>query len=218
VSSSPRCDAEAGFAGAKLLDFKRRDVLDGAGDIFWWGGSGWRRGHGEPDRGQYDEPCAIFGACGGAALYRRAAIDAVGPFYEPFFAFYEDVDWNFRAQLAGVGCRYVPSAVAYHMGSATLGPGMTDFTRYHLTRNALWLVARDYPVGALLRHIPQILYGQAAGLRDAWRGGQTRVWMRAWRDALHGLPAALRNRREVQSRRRVSLRHLEAAIAGGQTQ
>ena len=36
-------------------------------------------------------------------------------------AFCEDVDWNLRAQLAGFSCRYVPSAVVYHMGSATIG-------------------------------------------------------------------------------------------------
>jgi len=203
---------EAGFAGAKQLDFRDRDVLDGAGDVFWWGGSGWRRGHGEPDRAQYDEPRAIFGACGGAALYRRTALEAVGPFYEPFFAFYEDVDWSFRAQLAGFACRYVPTAVVYHMGSATLGAGMTDFTRYHLTRNAVWLVVRDYPAAALLRQLPRLAYAQAAGLRDAWRRGQLGPWARAWRDALRGLPAALRDRREVQRRRRVSLRRLDAVI------
>ena len=204
---------EAGVAGAKLLNFHRRDVLDGAGDVFHWGGTGWRRGHGEPDRGQYDRPQAIFGACGGAALYRRSAIDAVGTFYEPFFAFFEDVDWSFRAQLAGIECRYVPTAVAYHMGSATLGAGMTDFTRYHLVRNSIWLVARDYPAGALVQQLPRLVHAQVAGLRDAWRAGQLGAWGRAWRDALRGLPAALRDRREVQRRRRVTLRRLNAVIA-----
>jgi GT2 family glycosyltransferase len=204
---------EAGFAGAKLLDFHRRDVLDGAGDVFHWGGTGWRRGHGERDFGQYDEARAVFGACGGAALYRRTAIESVGGFYEPFFAFVEDVDWSFRAQLAGVECRYVPTAVAYHMGSATLGAGMTDFTRYHLTRNGVWLVARDYPAGALVRQLPRLLHAQAASLLDARRNGQLGTWARAWRDALRGLPAALRDRRDGQRRRRVPLRRLETVIA-----
>lgn len=208
-----RAHPEAGFAGAKLVNFHRRDMLDGAGDVFYWGGTGWRRGHGEYDRGQYDRPRAIFGACGGAALYRRTALDAVGPFYEPFFAFFEDVDWSFRAQLSGIGCRYVPTAVAYHMGSATLGAGMTDFTRYHLTRNAIWLVLRDYPAEALVRQLPRLLRVQLLGLRDARRHGQLGPWARGWRDALRGLPAALRDRREVQRRRRVSVRRLEQVIA-----
>ena len=37
------------------------------------------------------------------------------------FAFLEDVDWGFRARLAGYGARYEPRAVGYHRGGATLG-------------------------------------------------------------------------------------------------
>src|ERR1700730_5138981 len=75
--SALRAHPEAGSAGAKLLDFNERGVIDGAGDVFTWRGTGHRRGHGEPDRGQYDEPRAIFGACGGAAVYRRSALQEV---------------------------------------------------------------------------------------------------------------------------------------------
>jgi GT2 family glycosyltransferase len=204
---------QAGSAGAKLIDYHDRTVLDGAGDTFAWAGTGDRRGHGERDRGQYDEPGEFFGACGGAAVYRRAALDVVGPFDEQFFAFFEDVDWSFRAQLAGFGCRYVPSAIVYHMGSATVGKGMSDFTQYHLWRNAIWLVAKNYPAAALLRHLPQIAYVQAAQLAGAAFERRLRLWARAMRDALRGLPEALRRRSAVQSTRRRSVRELEAIVA-----
>jgi GT2 family glycosyltransferase len=203
----------AASAGGKLVDFHDRTVLDGAGDTFAWAGTGHRRGHGERDRGQYDEPGEFFGACGGAAVYRRAAFDVVGPFDEQFFAFFEDVDWAFRAQLAGFGCRYVPGAVVYHMGSATLGKGMSDFTQYHLWRNAVWLVAKDYPPAALLRHFPRIVYVQAAQLAGALHERRLGLWARAMRDALVGLPRALRRRRAVQRTRRRSVRELEAIVA-----
>lgn len=206
---------EVGSIAGKLVSFHQRGILDGAGDKLRWGGTGWRRGHGEPDGERFNTPEPVFGACGGAAMYRRTALEAVGLFYEPFFAFFEDVDWSLRARLAGFGCRYVPTAVAYHVGSATLGQGMTDFARYQLTRNGLWLVARDYPALTLLRHLPQIIYAQAAIGYDAARSRQIRVWLRAWRDALRGLPAALRDRRDVQARRRIGLRELEAAIREG---
>jgi GT2 family glycosyltransferase len=203
---------EAGWAGAKLRDFEQRDVLDGAGDVFTWAATGGRRGHGERDTGQYDEPRAIFGACGGAALYRRSTLERVGEFDEDFFAFYEDVDWNLRAQLAGFSCRYVPSAVVYHMGSATIGRGLSDFTRYHLWRNTLWIVAKDLPAGALLRHAPHMLLGQLVNLAVAIRDRKLAVWLRVWRDALRGLPRMLRKRREVQARRRISIGALEAIV------
>jgi hypothetical protein len=203
---------QAGWAGPKLMDFQQRETIDGAGDIFTWGATGGRRGHGENDRGQYDVPRAIFGACGGAALYRRSAFEEVGEFDEDFFAFYEDIDWDLRAQLAGFSCRYVPTAVVYHMGSATIGRGLTDFTRYHLWRNRLWIIAKDLPVGALLRHAHQLVHGQLVNLNDAAKDRKLDIWLRAWRDALRGLPRVLRRRREVQGRRRISVRALETII------
>jgi hypothetical protein len=203
---------EAGWAGAKLLDFERRDLLDGAGDVFTWAATGGRRGHGERDLGQYDEPRAIFGACGGAALYRRSALERVGDFDEDFFAFYEDVDWNLRAQLAGISCRYVPSAIVYHMGSATIGRGLSDFTRYHLWRNTLWIIAKDLPAASLMRHAPHLLLGQLVNLAVAVRDRKLAIWLRVWRDALRGLPGMLRKRRAVQARRRITPRQLDAIV------
>ncbi len=205
----------AGWACAKLIDFYRRDVIDGAGDVFSWLATAERRGNGRPDLGQYDEPRAIFGACGAAVVYRRSTLDEVGYFDEDFFALYEDADWNLRAQLAGFECRYVPSAVVYHMGSATLGSGLTDFLCYHQWRNTVWIIAKDLPADALLRHAPQLVLGQLVSLAMAIRDRRLAVWLRAWRDALRAMPRVLAKRREVSARRRVGLRRLEAVIEGG---
>jgi GT2 family glycosyltransferase len=205
----------AGWAAAKLRDFQQRELLDGAGDVFTWAATGGRRGHGDLDRGQYDAPGEVFGACGGAALYRRSVLRLVGDFDEDFFAFYEDVDWNLRAQLAGFRCRYVPSALAYHMGSATIGRGLSDFTRYHMWRNQLWIVAKDLPLAAIARHSPQLVLGQLENLAMALRAHKLDIWLRVWRDALIGLPRMLQKRRPVQANRRISLRELEAVVGQG---
>lgn len=202
----------AASTAAKLLDFHDRGIIDGAGDVFIWHGLPARRGHGERDVGQYDEPQPVFAACGAVAMYRRAAIDAVGPFDDSFFAFYEDSDWSFRAQLAGWEARYVPTAVAFHMGSATVGSAATDFTRYHLWRNGIWLVAKNYPAPALLLQAPRLAIAQAGHLRDAIREQRLGVWRRALLDAARGLPAALRRRRAVQRARTRSLRELDAVV------
>jgi GT2 family glycosyltransferase len=60
----------------------------------------------------------VFGASGAAAVYRRAMLEDVafdGEFLdEAFFAYREDVDLAWRAQLLGWRCRYLPMAVARH--------------------------------------------------------------------------------------------------------
>jgi GT2 family glycosyltransferase len=206
---------EAAVAAAKLRDFTRRELLDGTGDVFSWAGFAYRRGQGEVDNGQYDEMVEVFGACGAAALYRRVAFEAVGPFDERFYALCEDTDWSFRAQLAGYQCRYVPSAVVYHIGSASLGPRLSEFTLYHNWRNQIWMIVKNYPGWALILHAPELLLGQSAGLLVALRQRCLRVWLRAWLDALRGLPYALTERRPIQQGRSPSKRELEAVIESG---
>jgi GT2 family glycosyltransferase len=206
---------EVGSVTPKMLDFSDRTVLDGAGDLLSWRGGGRRRGHRTADTGQFERPEEVFGPCGGAALYRRSALVRVGVFDEDYFAYYEDIDWAFRAQLAGVRCRYVPTAVLYHHGSATLGHGMTDSNCYQLWRNPVWLVAKCYPALTMLRHAPALLQGQAGNLYVAIRTHKLRVWSRAMRDALRGMPATLRKRRTVQRSRAISLRELEVAGRAG---
>jgi GT2 family glycosyltransferase len=206
---------EAGSATPKMLDYAHRQVLDGAGDMLSWRGGGTRRGHGRPDNGQYELPEEVFAPCGGAVLFRRAALDAVGGFDEAYHAYYEDLDWAFRAQLLGWRCRYVPTAVLYHRGSATLGRGMSEFNGYHLWRNPLWLVTKCYPARALLRHLPALLHGQAGNLYAALRARRATTWARAMRDALAGLPAAIAKRRVIQRSRVISTAQLEAAARTG---
>lgn len=203
----------AGSATPKMLDFADRAVLDGAGDLLSWRGGGRRRGHGDPDAGRYDTAGEIFGPCGGAVLFRREALDAVGGFDDDYFAYYEDIDWAFRAQLLGFRCRYVPTAVLYHRGSATLGRGMSEFNGYHLWRNPIWLVVKCYPGASILRHVPSLARGQAGNLYTAIRERKLATWARAMRDALAGLPRALRKRRAIQRARAISLAELEAVAA-----
>jgi hypothetical protein len=203
---------EAAVATAKLIDFRNREMLDGAGDAFTWSGYARRRGQGERDIGQYDQEQPVFGACAGAALYRRSALETVGLFDEDFFALQEDTDWSFRAQLIGFGCRYVPTAIAYHMSGATLGRGITDFSQYHNWRNSIWVVLKNYPAWALLRHGPELLLYQAHNYVWAIQTRRQRMFLRVWRDTLGRIPSILRKRRAVQSARTIGLKELERVI------
>ena len=62
-----------------------------------------QRGRFRPDDGRWDEPGEVFGACAGAALYRRDAVLAAGGFDERFFAYLEDVDLGAAAAAGRLG-------------------------------------------------------------------------------------------------------------------
>ena len=75
---------------------------------------------------------ATFGATGGATLYSAELFNDIGLFDEDFFAYYEDVDISFRAQLAGWKIMYESEAIAYHQQGATSNklPGFTVFQTF----------------------------------------------------------------------------------------
>ena len=204
IGSADSCP-EAGFFASKLVDFWDRRLLDGAGDVLRRSGLPYRLGHGELDRSQYDSLAFVFGACAAAALYRRSMLDDVGLFDEDFFAYCEDGDLSFRAQLAGYRCLYVPGAIIYHIGSASTG-GKRSATATRLgTQNSVNLLVKNLPAALVLRSLPSLLAGQlsrvvvtsssSAALR-AHLGGLAGAWRL--------LPRMLKKRKEIQNRSRVS--------------
>lgn len=203
---------DAGAADGKMLSFHDRGRLDGAGDVMARNGYPRRRGQGELDGGQYDTPGEVFSATGGAALYRREAFALVGSFDADLGAYYEDVDWGFRARLHGLSTRYVPAAVSYHMGSATTS---TEPGRYAwmIVRNQVIVTIKDFPGPLLLLYLPRIAFFQVKWLLFNCLHGLGRAHVRGLLGAARMLPGTLRKRREVQRRRSASIAELRQAFS-----
>lgn len=104
--------------GRQPLNEMADDVLDSTGMIALRNRRVLDRGTEEPACDRYQSPEYVFGATGAAAVYRRAMLDdvAVGGeiFDESFFAYREDVDLAWRAQLLNWRCLYLPAALARH--------------------------------------------------------------------------------------------------------
>jgi GT2 family glycosyltransferase len=209
---------EAGMAAAKMLLFDRRDTLHSAGDGYRADGIPFNRGVWQQDEGQFDEPGWIFGGCGGAVAYRRAMVDDVAspgcdPFDESFFMYCEDVDVNWRSQLAGWKCWYAPRAVVYHKLSATGGGPIAS---YYTGRNTLWVLIKNYPGGLLRKHWRGIVRAQWTVSRDAvqaWRGEAARARLRGQLAGLLGWPRLLPRRRAIHRARRVPDTYVEDLLS-----
>jgi GT2 family glycosyltransferase len=202
---------EAGFFASKMVDFDDRRLLDGAGDVIRRSGLPYRLGHGEPDHGQYDQATFVFGACAGAALYRRSMLDDIGFFDEDFFANCEDGDLSFRAQLAGYRCVYVPGSVVYHMGSATFGKRSPTAVRLG-TRNSLCLLVKNLPTPLVPGYLPFVVAGQLSRLIvTAWTS-TLGAHLEGLAGAVRLLPLMLRKRREIQERRQASLGYIKGLL------
>jgi GT2 family glycosyltransferase len=196
---------EAGTVAGKLLNFHRREEIDAAGDIFTRSATAFGRGSGELDAGQYDLEEEVFAPTAGAALYRAKVLAEVGAFDESFFAYFEDVDWGLRAQLAGHRSWYVPSAIGFHMGRRTTRPDVNP--RYYMLqrRNTVALLVKDVPLAFVLRNAHLILAHHVLGLAYSARAGMLRVHLRAFVEAVRATPGWLKARRAILSARQVSL-------------
>ena len=205
---------EAASVVGKLMDYGERDIIGAVGDVVTAIGTFHPRAYGERDIGQYDVPERVFSACAGAALYRRAALADVGPFDEDFFAYVEDVDWGFRAQLLGYDCWFVPSAVAYHVGGVTAKSNSVRRKAW-IARNSFWFVVKNYPATLLLRNGHKISYVVAQRFWELRREGDTRVAANAAVTALKRLPTMFRRRRTIFARRRRSDASLSEMLEPG---
>ncbi len=98
-----------------------------------------------PDDGRWDKASEPFFGSGTALVTRRDVIDRLGGLAEPYFAYYEDADWCWRARLCGLTVRYDPSAVVEHRHSATSG-GNSPFVNRLARRNRALTMLRNAPV------------------------------------------------------------------------
>ncbi len=203
---------QAGMVACKLRLFDRRDHLHSAGDFYRVDGTPGNRGVWEKDCGQYDNARGVFGACGGAAAYRRAMLDEIGLFDESLGSYCEDVDLSWRARLAGYNCAYAPGAIVYHRVSATGGGPLAS---YYVGRNFIWVLAKNYPAELWEKYWRRILLAQ---WRISWealksiRGAAARARLRGQVAGLLGLRRWLRRRGGVL--RRVSADEIERLLVG----
>lgn len=148
-------------------------------------------GEGEPDRGQFGTADQTAYAHGAAMMVPRRVLDSVGPMWEGFFLYYEELDWCARIRRAGFEVWVEPRARVWHKESLTLDK-MGDTKSYYLSRNRILFMRRNQrswqlaAFGAfwLLVSLPTntaryLLAGQLSGLRAFWRGG-----LAGWRRAL----------------------------------
>ena len=138
---------------AKLIQMYDPTKLDDAGD--YYSALGWAFAGGKGCSSTlYDREETVFACCGAAAIYRRDVLEKIGLFDEKHFAYLEDIDIGYRAQIHGYVNRYIPSAVVYHAGSGTSGSRHNAFKVRLSARNSVWLVRKNMPLWQVVLNAP----------------------------------------------------------------
>ena len=143
---------------AKMLSMQEPEIIDDTGDFYCALGWAFGRGKGQ-DRSRYTRATEVFAACGGAAIYRRALFEEIGYFDELHFAYLEDIDIGYRAQIFGYRNGYCPKAVVYHAGSGSSGSRYNAFKVNLSSRNSIYLIAKNMPLLQILLNLPLLAAG-----------------------------------------------------------
>ncbi len=172
--------------------------LYSAGQVLTPGGRAIERGAGKAQSFVYLTPQEIFGVCGAACLLRRELFDYLGGYDERYFAFYEDVDLNVRARIAGWRFAYVPEAVVWHVGNASWQAGFrrpeAENARL-VARNRLATQVKFMPLASA----PRIAVVEVGSLLRAASERRFGATLRGKLSVLRWLPALIGERRRLRN-------------------
>lgn len=128
--------------GAKLLNAKNPSLLDHLG------------GKWNPHRLDFDliglgmpasdftTPLLLDYICGCTLFAKREIFEKVGLLYEPYFLYWEESDYCYRAQRLGIPSYFTPDAIVYHKGAIT-HEKKSPVTSYYAQRNRLLFLSRN---------------------------------------------------------------------------
>ena len=218
-------DRRYGVCASKILLEYEDNLIDAAGIVVC--PDGLSIGRGRLEKGdRYDEEMEVFFASDCACLYRREMLEDIGLYDEDFFAYADETDMGWRAQLAGWRCIYNPKAVVHHFHSASSGT-YSPFKAFLVERNRIWVAIKSFPISLLIfgqfytfwRYVLQA-YGAFTGKGAAGRftsdfskAELVKILIKVYLSIWKSLPLMIRKRRAIQKRKRISNKEVYRLIS-----
>ena len=203
------------FFASKMLDFYDHTIIDSCGICLTWSGRSFNNFMTEKDCAKCQKDAYVFGACAGAAVYRKEIFDQVGLFDEDFFMYVEDVDFSFRAQLMGFRCLYVSGAKVYHIGSASSGGKQNPLSFKLCARNRWYLIYKNFPSQKIWANIFKIKYSEIRYFFAAFKHHFVKEYFWAVKSGFGNFSKIAKKRRKIQRGRAVSIEYLDQIIQKG---
>jgi GT2 family glycosyltransferase len=195
-----------------LLLHEDGKTIDSSGDWYSSWGLPFPRNRNDPTE---QAPAAgdVFGATGGASLFRISMLREIGIFDEDFFAYYEDNDMSFRAQLAGWKVYYQPKAIAYHQQGATADRMPGHFAVRQTFKNLPLVYTKNVPTKLLFSIGVRFWFAYFLMLGHAIKNGRGRDALKGWMQSIVLFwTSALLARRDIQANKKVSTEYIRSIL------
>ncbi|MBI2326119.1 methyltransferase domain-containing protein [Candidatus Collierbacteria bacterium] len=151
----------------KVIRYRDKRI-DNAGGFYSLWGTGFGRGHGEADRGQYERPRPLSYVVGTVFMIDANFFWEINGFDEWFKYHYEDVDLSIRAIKNGGSCWYCPKAVVYHKGSLTVKKLKTSDLKLNIRKNRLMTILKNFNGVEKLFRLALCLFHSIGGVRPVF--------------------------------------------------
>ncbi|HEX8075281.1 MAG TPA: glycosyltransferase family 2 protein [Thermoleophilaceae bacterium] len=197
----PALDGRGWAAWMGLVTMDEGRLINTSGGFVHFSGVSWAGQAGEPVAAAATEPHEVGFVTGVCLTITRAAWEEHPGFPPEYFLYFDDVDYSLRVRLGGGRLGIEPAARVNHLYDFAKGSRKWRL----LERNRWFTIVRTYPVELLALVAPALLATELALLAISWRGGWAREKLQAWWETLRALPRLLRERREIQSRRRITV-------------
>lgn len=186
-------------------------TIDSTGDFYTYWGLPAPRGRNQPVSTRQIKPNDVFAATGGGFIARTDLYDKIGYYDRAMFMYYEDVDFSFRAQLAGYRVRYTPNAYAYHKrgASADTVPGLATYNTF---KNLPILFVKNVPGALWLSMYPRFVLTYTLLLGSAIAHGRgfaaIKGFLASWLYLVHMFV----ERQRIQSTRSVTPEYISSIL------
>jgi N-acetylglucosaminyl-diphospho-decaprenol L-rhamnosyltransferase len=174
--------------------------INTSGGVLHFTGIAWAGEAGERIERAPAEPREVAFASGACLALTRTDWLAAGGLPAQFFLYHEDVDLSLRVRLRGGKIGIEPAARVDHDYEFAKGAAKWRF----LERNRWSVIVRVYPGALIVALLPALLATELALLAVSASNGWARQKLLATLDILRALPRLLRERREIQAKRRIT--------------
>ena len=147
-------NSKIGSVQSKILSFYNPVIVDARGIILTKFAYAYQIDFNKPDNVKNNVKREIFGGCGAAVLYRIKMLKEIGFFDDDFFAYFEDVDLSWRAQLFGWKSFFAPRSIIYHKFSAS----GNNVKEYYISRNQMFYILKNASTIQILLSLIKIFF------------------------------------------------------------
>ncbi len=203
IIESMETNQSIGIASGKLINSKNK--IDSTGIIYNNAYRFFDRGQGEPLNNYLNEEY-VFGVTGAAMMIRSECVNDLMVneelFDEEFFAYKEDIDVCWRANILRWKVKYIPRAIAEHDRGWAIHTSRTQiplFVRQHSYINRYFLLIKNVNRKDLLKRLPFVLVYDLTLI--GYLFCKEYKVLKAWRTFFELFPSMLLKRREIKKKR-----------------